>query len=75
MSKSLEDIRRLKKKYEKEWLRIPRVQAVGVGVTAEGKQGIVISVVRVDESLKQQLPEEIEGVPVELRQGGPFSAQ
>ena len=75
MSESLENIKRVKKKYEKQWLRIPRVQAVGIGVTAEGKQGIIISVVRVDESVKQRLPEEIEGVAVELRQGGPFSAQ
>ena len=72
---SVENIKRLKKKYEKEWLRIPQVQAIGIGVTREGKQGIIISVVQVDKTLKQQLPVEVEGVPVELRKSGPFSAQ
>ena len=74
MNVSIETLRRIKNKYEKEWLNIPGVQAIGIGMNKQGEQSIVVTVSKLDEKLKKRFPAEVEGVPVELREGGPFSA-
>jgi len=72
---SSEYIKQVKKKYEKAWMHLPEVQAVGIGITSTGKQGIIVIVKRLNDALKKQLPTEVEGIPVEVQLGGPFLAR
>ncbi len=75
MNISLEKLRRVKDKYEKKWMQLPEVQAVGIGHTTEGKPGIIITVSKLDKRVQKRFPSELEGASIELRQGGPFSAK
>ncbi|GAB4372638.1 MAG: hypothetical protein Kow0042_16030 [Calditrichia bacterium] len=67
-------IREVKKRYEKQWLAIPEVVGVGIGTTSKKGIGIIISVKQNPESVRQQIPSEIEGVPVEIRETGELKA-
>ncbi len=67
-------LKRVKQKVEREWLNIPGVVAVGIGKTGTGKPGLIVSVTELSMEIQTMIPTEIEGVPVELKESGPFQA-
>ncbi|MFQ5585143.1 MAG: hypothetical protein ACE5GL_11975 [Calditrichia bacterium] len=67
-------IRRIKRKYERDWLSIKGVMGVGVGTVHDGRIGIIISVVSMKPEITEHFPREIEGVPVEIKKTGDFKA-
>ncbi|MFH5831995.1 hypothetical protein ACG2F4_04425 [Halalkalibaculum sp. DA3122] len=67
--------RNIKQKYEKEWLAIDGVTAVGIGLVDGDTIGIIISVSADEERIRNQLPAEIEGIPVKVDVTGNFRAQ
>lgn len=75
MRPSLEEIRRVKARREAEWLALDGVVAVGIGRTEERGGGILVSVAELTDALRERIPREVEGVPVELRETGAFRAR
>ncbi|KAA3663480.1 MAG: hypothetical protein DWQ10_00070 [Calditrichaeota bacterium] len=72
--KPLEKIKEIKAAHEDNWMALSRVQAVGIGLLKNGETGIVISVDKYDVSLVSLIPEQIEGVFVEIVESGTFHA-
>jgi len=70
----LQAVRKVKNKYEKKWLVIPQVQAVGIGRLQNGQLGIIISVKKISPGLQRQIPFQIHGVPIELKESRTFEA-
>lgn len=70
----LEQIKKIKKKYEAKWLKLPSVIAVGIGVLDGGTMGIIVSVTGPDDHIRAVIPEEIDGVSIEIRLSGPIKA-
>ena len=70
----LQAIKAIKQKVEKEWLKIPGVVAVGIGKTARGKAGIIVSVREFSTEVQTMIPADINGIPVEIRISGPIQA-
>jgi hypothetical protein len=54
MSEPLEKIREVKKKYEKTWLSISGIVAVGIGKTSGGALGIIVSVKKKYRKIQKQ---------------------
>ncbi len=63
----------LKRKYEKKWLKLDGVLAVGLG-RDEGRPAIIVSVNTDPDFFSNQIPESIEGVKVVIRKTGEFRA-
>lgn len=70
----MEKIRKIKSQHEKEWLGIDGVEAVGIGLTAGKIPGIIISVSTSPTNFHDQIPAEIEGIPIEIQETGTFRA-
>lgn len=75
MSPSAEAIREVKARREKEWLALEGVVAVGIGATEERGPGILVSVEEITDVLRERVPREASGVPVELRETGEVRAR
>ncbi|KAA3615375.1 MAG: hypothetical protein DWQ05_13545 [Calditrichaeota bacterium] len=67
-------IKKVKKIHLREWMAIPQVQAVGIGVLQNGETGIIISVENLDKSIAEILPAKIDDVSVEIVESGRFKA-
>lgn len=67
MEDSIDKISKIKKKYEKTWIAIDGVIGVGIGRTSAGAIGIIVSVKEHSETIRQKIPESVEGVSVEVR--------
>jgi hypothetical protein len=63
---------KLKLRYEKEWLGISGVSAIGVGRVNENI-GIIISVVRDADTVRAQVPSSVEGIPIKIQVTGTLS--
>ena len=74
MSEPLEEVRAVKQKHETRWLACPGVVAVGIGQRVDGKPKIVVSVESDSVRIRREIPEEVEGVPVEIQVTGPMRA-
>jgi hypothetical protein len=70
----LESVRRIKKKYERSWLSLKGVVAVGIGHTSREIPGIIVSVQENAESIRAHIPKEVEGVFVEIKETGEIKA-
>ncbi|HET8764885.1 MAG TPA: hypothetical protein VFM52_06665 [Rhodanobacter sp.] len=71
----LAHLRAVKQVHEAHWLAQAGVVAVGIGQAADGRPAIVVSVERDDDAIRQLIPTQVDGVPVELRLAGPIRAQ
>lgn len=60
--------------HESQWFNIPEVKAVGIGLTTHKNIGIIISVQNNPDKVRTQIPNEIDGVPVEIKTTGTFKA-
>ena len=74
MSESLEKIREVKKKYEKTWLSIRGIVAVGIGKTSGDVLGIIVSVKKNAGKYQKRIGQTIEGIPIEIQTTGEIKA-
>jgi hypothetical protein len=74
MSQEIEKVRQVKQKHEKDWLKIPEIAAIGIGNTSSGKIGIVISLKTASAMARQQIPQEVDGIPIEVNISGEIRA-
>ena len=74
MSQEIEKARQIKQKYEKDWLKIPDISAIGIGNTSSGKIGIIISLKTDSVQSRKQIPPEVNGVPIEIKISGEIRA-
>jgi hypothetical protein len=73
----LEDIERIKtikQIYAKGWLAIEGVVAVGIGMTSSGGTGLIVSVKSDAARIREQIPNQIEDIPVEIQETGEIKA-
>ncbi len=68
MSEQIEKIKSIKKKYEKTWLQLDGVVAVGIGKTSDGNLGVIVSVKKNGRKYGEQIADNIEGVPIEIQE-------
>jgi hypothetical protein len=71
---SLDRVRAVKRLHEKRWLACDGVVAVGIGQRADGSPQIVVSVEADAARIRREIPEQVEGVPVEIRVTGQMRA-
>lgn len=71
----LAHVRAIKQANEARWLALKGVVAVGIGLLADGRTGIVVSVESADERIGKEIPALVQDVPVEIRVIGPVKAQ
>jgi len=62
----MERVKSVKQKYESQWIRIPGVESVGLGLLLDGNPGILIGVSKDQEEMRKVLPESIDAVLVEI---------
>lgn len=74
MSESLEKVRAVKQLHEKQWLACAGVVAVGIGQRGDGSPQIVVSVEAETDRIRREIPEQVEGVAVEIRVTGQMRA-
>jgi hypothetical protein len=67
MDAAIEYIKKIKKRYEKEWLSRKGVVSVGIGVLSSGGIGIIVAYTDNLNRLEQQIPQQINHVRIELR--------
>jgi hypothetical protein len=67
-------IREVKEKYEEEWLSIKGVVGIGIGTLSDDSIGIVISAIKVEKHIQEKIPDQVEGVKIEIRETGEFKA-
>jgi len=74
MSEQLAKVKAIKKQYEKNWLAMAGVVAVGIGTTASGI-GIIISVKENAVAIRRRIPATIAGFEIEIQETGEIDAQ
>ncbi|MCK6621977.1 MAG: hypothetical protein HUU32_11070 [Calditrichaceae bacterium] len=74
MANDMEKIRQLKRAYEGAWMALDGVAAIGIGLASGGNPAIIVSVSRNLQTLREQIPRTIEGVPVEVVETGEIKA-
>ena len=62
----MERVKSVKQKYESQWIRIPGVESVGLGLLLDGNPGILIGVSKDELEMRKVLPESIDAVSVEI---------
>jgi hypothetical protein len=67
-------IREVKARHEGRLLSLPGVVSVGIGLGADGSPVIVVGLDRTRGSTLQEIPEELEGYPVQVEMVGTVRA-
>lgn len=67
MKETLEKAKRVKLENESEWIAIPEVVSVGVGYVQENEIGIIIGVKNGKIAVAEQIPNEIDGISIEVK--------
>lgn len=75
MIDSVEKIKQVKRRHEKDWLAHPAAVSIGIGKLSSGRTGIIISVIKIDTDVITFFPDYVDGVPVELRVTDAIKAQ
>ncbi len=70
-----DDIKQIKAEHEQRLLALPGVVSIGIGLDADGNQAIVVGVEKDDPQLARQIPDELDGYAVIVRQVGSIEAQ
>lgn len=65
----------IKHQYEKDWMSVLGVSAIGVGFVENGKVGIIISIAVKPEEFTHHFPKQIDYIPIELRYSGTIKAK
>ncbi|MFQ5604001.1 MAG: hypothetical protein ACE5HS_12100 [bacterium] len=74
MSEQFIKIKNVKRKYEQKWMAMPGVVGVGIGMTSGEVVGIIVSVKEDKPQIRAQIPQTVEGIPVEIQLTGEFKA-
>lgn len=64
----------IKKRYEKQWLQMAGVTAVGIGLY-NNDTAIIVSVVDNKDKVREQIPSVIKGIPIKIEVSGSINAQ
>ncbi|MBN1798064.1 MAG: hypothetical protein JW822_05790 [Spirochaetales bacterium] len=67
MDTTIENIKKIKRRYEKKWLSQKGVVSVGIGILSSGGTGIIVAYTDNLSRLEQQIPRQINDVSIELR--------
>jgi hypothetical protein len=67
-------IRDVKAKHERRILQLPDVVSVGIGRDDNGSPAIMVGLVRPNPETESQLPDQLEGYPVDVRIVGQIKA-
>ena len=70
----MEKIRRLKRAYENTWMAMDGVVAVGIGLDSNENTAIIVSVARNLKKIRQNIPRNLEGIPIEVVETGEIVA-
>jgi len=70
-----DDIKQVKARHEQALLAIPGVVSIGIGLDADGEQAIIIGLEKNKKEPGQQLPSELEGYTVIVREVGSVGIQ
>lgn len=70
-----DEIRAVKVRHERALLQLPGVVSVGIGLSEEGRQAIIVGLDGPRPETRAQLPAELDGYPLELREIGTPRAQ
>ena len=68
-------LKETKKKYEKNWLKIPCVVSVGIGMNKRGERVIRIGMSLSSDNWPEEIPKNVEGYPVETYYSGKINAR
>ncbi|UCC30311.1 MAG: hypothetical protein JSU86_19190 [Phycisphaerales bacterium] len=71
----LERVRDVKRRYNRELMRIPGVVGTGAGQDASGQPVIKVYVERDSPALRRKIPDTVEGVSVRIVETGRFEAR
>ncbi len=74
MNPKINKCKKIKNYYERKWFQIKGVVAVGIGNTIDDKICIIISVNKNAKRIRQLIPLEIEGIPIEIKVTGEIKA-
>jgi hypothetical protein len=74
MTDQTQKAKEVKQRYEKGWLAMNGVTAVGIGLV-QNEVGIIISVEKDKAKVQAQIPHEIDGIPTSIRLTGRLNAQ
>jgi hypothetical protein len=72
MADPLEKARDQKRNHEAQWLGIDGVVAVGISQPDGGTPVIVVSVEADTIDIRRAIPDEVDGVPIQIRVTGPI---
>lgn len=70
--KAFENARKVKEKYESKIMQIPGVVCIGVGADDKNNPTILVCVVKLTNEIKQKIPSELDGIPVNIQETGEF---
>lgn len=62
-----DSVKKIKQKYESQWLALDKVVSVGVGLSDENRPAIIVSVTGIDQKIKEQIPDKIGDVDVIIK--------
>lgn len=69
------DIQVVKDRHAQELMEQPGVVSVGIGIGTDGKPAIIVGIERDDASIRNALPRELDGHPVEVQVVGTVRAR
>lgn len=72
MSPSIEQV---KSQHESKFLSLPGVVSIGIGLTPDGKQTIIVGLDRPNPDTEAKIPATLKGFPVQVQIIGPIQAQ
>jgi len=63
----IEKVKKIKHNNEKDWLAISEVVSVGIGYVQEKELGIIIGVKSKKKSIVKKIPDQIDGIKIEIK--------
>ena len=73
--RTLDKIKSVKAKHEKDWLKIDEVVGIGIGLIEDDRPGIIISVKSGVNSVRRQMPTQVDGVSIAINESGEIRAE
>ncbi len=61
-------------RYKNKWLALENVTSAGIGRTSKGSPCIIISLAQEDNAIREMMPPEIDGIPLEVKVSGEIDA-
>jgi hypothetical protein len=68
-------IQEAKRQHEQQFLNLPGVVSVGIGLDANGNPAIIVGLEAPNPEVEAKIPDRLEGFPVVVQTIGPLKAQ